>query len=800
MVNTDIECQTSLPLLILNFFYLSARLPFGTSQNMKRKFTSLLFTCLLAFAVLGASGQTYLRKGYTRDLLLKIKKAATDTGRCNTLFRLSNYYLVASGDDKVYNDSAWFYLRQAVPLVSKTKSAALQKQLDLLYAEYYVAISDKQRGEAYFMRLINAVRKKGNEADEAVLWVKYADMVPGNDMADYAQKIKLYEIARQLYGSVGDKRNEAVMLSKKAMVYSDKKSLDTAEAIALQAKNIFKSAAPNQVYWADWVLASVYFEKNDFKKELSCLLEEEQYMSNGADDEMQTLCYWQLAQVYTLQGMDDAMLQWGQKGYKYCESRKLVDMLYSFVFVIANNMLRFKKDGPPRIIAFVKNVAKNYPPENKSQQRVIYELIGKAYVSINQFDKAEIYYRRLDHTFDHWSEETPQKDNADYANLLYHEYVMGQFFAKAKKFNDAALYVAKIDTLMPHWKKLPATFARIEQLKFKIDSSKGHYVAAINHLHVAQGILDSIFSAQKTRTISDLSIKYQTAQKEADIKLLKKQGIIEREKAQQANLQRNVTLVGIMVVIVMSGFIYYAYRQKQRSNRALEGKQQEINNQNVQLQKLVTDKDWLLKEVHHRVKNNLQIVMSLLNTQTAYLENAAALDAITESRNRVQTIALIHQKLYINDKGTKIHMDTYTQDLLDNLCHTFDTQRRQVRFDKMVDDIEMDIAQAVPVGLILNEAVTNAIKYAFTTDGGCITIALEALGNGNIFLHIADNGCGMPHNFDLKQSSTLGMELMKALTKQLGGTIVINSAPSVCISLEFQLEKIYHESRCELIA
>ncbi|WPU97304.1 sensor histidine kinase [Mucilaginibacter sp. cycad4] len=258
----------------------------------------------------------------------------------------------------------------------------------------------------------------------------------------------------------------------------------------------------------------------------------------------------------------------------------------------------------------------------------------------------------------------------------------------------------------------------------------------------------------------------------------------------------DLIIVGIVALLIILSLAYVSLQQKQQSGKQLQLKQKEISEQNQILQHLTADKnrlldekDWLLKEVHHRVKNNLQIVMSLLNTQSAFLKNNAALAAIRESQNRVQAIALIHQKLYSSSNVAYIDIAVYISELVNYLADCYDAHDRGIRFEQQIEPVKMDVAQAVPVGLMLNEAITNAIKYAFPHRRGYIDIRLGTFDDNNIMLSIADNGIGLPQGFDIKEASSLGMEMMKALSKQLGGNFKMENNEGVVITLVFRAEK-----------
>jgi two-component sensor histidine kinase len=231
--------------------------------------------------------------------------------------------------------------------------------------------------------------------------------------------------------------------------------------------------------------------------------------------------------------------------------------------------------------------------------------------------------------------------------------------------------------------------------------------------------------------------------------------------------------------------LYNRYRLKQRTNRKLELQQREIAKQNISLQHLVNEKDWLIKEIHHRVKNNLQIVMSLLNSQSAYINNEFALNAIQESQHRVHAMSLIHQKLYNTESLSSIDMSLYIRELVSYLGDSFETSQR-IRFEFDLTSIEMDVSEAVPLGLILNEAITNSIKYAFPEGGpGIISISLSNIDSHQCLLIISDNGVGIPDHFNNKKPGSLGMSLMQGLSEDLEGNFSIENKNGTTIKVSF---------------
>ncbi|MGC9516222.1 MAG: sensor histidine kinase [Methanomicrobiales archaeon] len=183
------------------------------------------------------------------------------------------------------------------------------------------------------------------------------------------------------------------------------------------------------------------------------------------------------------------------------------------------------------------------------------------------------------------------------------------------------------------------------------------------------------------------------------------------------------------------------------------------------------EKEMLLGEIHHRVKNNLQIISSLLNLQSMHIKDPQDKDLFTESQNRVKSMAIIHEKLYQSQNFTKINLKDYTNSLVKDIMGTYMIDPDQIKIDINAENIELNLETAIPSGLIINELITNSIKHAFP-DGqeGKIDVYFEKKDNKYI-LKIADNGVGFPPNLDLENAQTLGLELVNNLIKQLDGSI-----------------------------
>ncbi|MBD2313598.1 PAS domain S-box protein [Desertifilum sp. FACHB-1129] len=188
------------------------------------------------------------------------------------------------------------------------------------------------------------------------------------------------------------------------------------------------------------------------------------------------------------------------------------------------------------------------------------------------------------------------------------------------------------------------------------------------------------------------------------------------------------------------------------------------------------EKEVLLKEIHHRVKNNLQVISSLLRLQSEYIKDEETLAIFTESYNRVQSMALIHEKLYQSSGLSKIDAAEYIQDLTKNLFRSYDISMGCIQLKLNVQSIQLDVDTAIPCGLIINELISNSIKYGFVgrTQGEIYIDLLQGV-DSQVTLRIGDNGIGLPPDFDIEEVESLGLQLVAGLTEQIHGKIEIES-------------------------
>ncbi len=223
-----------------------------------------------------------------------------------------------------------------------------------------------------------------------------------------------------------------------------------------------------------------------------------------------------------------------------------------------------------------------------------------------------------------------------------------------------------------------------------------------------------------------------------------------------------------------------AEEQLQKLNEDLETR---VAERTRELNTLLAEKELLLKEIHHRVKNNLQIVASLLHTQARHISDPKTLAMLEESQNRVKAMALVHERLYKSDDISSIEIADYVKFMGTSLLQFYGTGAARVKFEVEMPGIRFDINRAIPLGLLINELLSNALKHAFPAGRkGTITVT-GAKKDGKIWIVVQDDGAGIPESFDWKNTSSLGLRLVNSLADQLFGTIDLDRSSGTKFTL-----------------
>lgn len=292
----------------------------------------------------------------------------------------------------------------------------------------------------------------------------------------------------------------------------------------------------------------------------------------------------------------------------------------------------------------------------------------------------------------------------------------------------------------------------VSQLLTEFYQERNQYQKAFQYQKVFQVYQDSLVNKANVQLSERAQANYEIDKREGEIDLLSQINTNQRLLASALGL-------GILIVGVLAIMLYQSNRQKNEANGMLVKQQAMVT-------KREEEKAVLLKELNHRVKNNLQMVSSLLSLQGNELQGHPAAEAINAGRLRVEALSLIHQKLYQDDVHTTININEYLEQLVANLFYSFGSSFTPTM---NIEPLEMDIDVSIPLSLIMNELVTNALKYAYEGVDKPEMIISLSLADGNYQLTIDDNGVGIDENKDI--SNSFGLKLVRSLVTQLDGSL-----------------------------
>ncbi len=329
-------------------------------------------------------------------------------------------------------------------------------------------------------------------------------------------------------------------------------------------------------------------------------------------------------------------------------------------------------------------------------------------------------------------------------------------FEGAKKFYKAALKINENSNFLPQQKD------KLEDL-IRISKIQNNHSEAVEYLEKLMVIKDSIASDFYKKQIAETETRLGLTIKEKELEAKNLQ--IDQQKNQQTLY---LVLIGFLGFLLLGAWLAFQRMQKDKQTIA---EQKELVEQSLQ------EKEFLLKEIHHRVKNNLQIISSLLDKQARISADKALQKMMREGQDRIQSMALIHQNLYESDSLSVIKIKNYINELTQNISSAHHSPNQKIDVKINADDSKLDIDTAIPLGLILNELLTNAFKHAFRNKAkGHIKIDFVEQQKHKYALKVEDDGRGFQKEVLSKKSRSLGLNLVRGLVRQLDGNLQFSSS------------------------
>ena len=470
------------------------------------------------------------------------------------------------------------------------------------------------------------------------------------------------------------------------------------------------------------------------------------------------MAYSDLSNLYWKYSDFERGLELGLFSLSYFEERGLNDMDYDFtLYVVGNNLLSLKRPKEA-LIYFQKaiSIGEQYGFYNNLSDTYI--SLVDLYTELNQYEAAEVageqaikYAELIDNDFLHMR------------SLL----AIGRLKLFQGKYKEAIEMLNQcLEVATPEFGDkfyLSQAYERLSRAYAK----DHNYKDAIDAFAIYDSLKKDVFEENSNQRMALLRTEFDLAGKESTI-----QGMQDRINKQSSTQTLISIISGLLLVLLLVLYVTYENNKKK----------------NTLLQKQNEEKEFLLKEIHHRVKNNLGIVSSLLDLQAEKIKDPKITSAVEESRNRVYSMSMIHQKLYLGKNLSSIGMKEYLIDLSQHVLDSYGEEDR-VEYVYDLEEMELDVDSAIPVGLIVNELLTNSFKHAFPENRtGTINIAFKHITDDRILLEIADDGIGLLE-FDKEddQGSGFGTQLIDLLIQQLDGSIMTMNGLGTRIRMEFDL-------------
>ncbi|GAB2617447.1 tetratricopeptide repeat protein [Belliella aquatica] len=469
------------------------------------------------------------------------------------------------------------------------------------------------------------------------------------------------------------------------------------------------------------------------------------------------MAYSDISNLFWKQGKYEKGVEYGKKSIALFEERGIYDLDYDFTLHVLGNNLVELDQFEIALPYFKKSVeiGEKYGFYNNLSDSHI--ALAELYIQIEDFQNAEI----------------SGKEALKYAELLQNEfmvvrslYSLGKLKNQEGDYESAIIYLERsIRTATDQFGDLYYLGLIYRDLSSALEGA-GQSHEALQAFKKFNEFNKLVFNSDADNRIAQLQTEMDFNQKENTILLQ-----VEKLKRQETIQIFTMVLTGFMVIFL---FILYRVFLKRKKYSML-------------LEKQNKEKEFLLKEIHHRVKNNLETISSLLALQTAQIENQELHDIMLESQNRVHSMGMIHQNLYQGDNLAAIEMKHYFENLGKFVIDSFDATD-QISLSVSMEALELNVERAIPIGLIVNELITNSLKYAFPENReGKITISLYQ-NNAHLYLHYADDGIGMDTKSKIKGTG-FGTQLIKLLTQQLDGKMTLSTQSGTEVYFEFHFEK-----------
>jgi len=379
-----------------------------------------------------------------------------------------------------------------------------------------------------------------------------------------------------------------------------------------------------------------------------------------------------------------------------------------------------------------------------------------------------------------------KKEISDKLGIAWCYQYIGECYAYVNQNTEALDYYFRALTIFEEIqvaKNQLACYQAVSDIYAKI----GNYERAYEFMLKYDALNQSVYSADMSRQLAEQEARYANKEKEQQLAMKDIEIAKTTAQLQKSNIEKWALIAGFLLVVAIAIIFIQRFRIEARFHKVLERQNEELKETYEDLKATVIskeEKEVMIKEIHHRVKNNLQIISSLINIQANSVDDSKVQRMFREVQNRIISMSLLHEQLYKAPDLAHVNVQEYLEVLLNNLMAIY-ADDKEVQLYLEIEVESMSVDTLIPIGLLINEAVTNSLKYAFTgmTDG-IISIVLKPIDQNGYLLLVEDNGIGMPEDQFKKYSDSLGMELIRTFVSQLDGEVEVDVSNGTSYRIE----------------
>ena len=748
----------------------------------------IIYTVLLVFFLYPCQGQGLsknITSGEARSLKKSLSNQLPDTAKVDKLIRLAYFNIWKPGEAKTDLDSADNYLQQAMRLVNPMVARPYEGRLLIAQSQLFRERQQQFAGKQFIQRAIHLLTAGSDKKSLGLAYFEMSQYYNYTNPPEMLEKLRFVKMALELFRQSGNIELKAYCLKMLADLHNFNGDAEKALLEAKSALNAYQAIHYQQLQGVYELIGSIYYEKGDFVQSLN----------------------------YRLKALKTAVLA-KDSTLQFCQINNGIAMTFMRLnnFPKAINYLRSamavaeKINDRATVITLSFNIAESYVSEGRVQSALTFlnslpqKYIGikdlsqdfpiaviylEIYGALKDFTKGNRYSRQLAYVA-----ELPQTNNS-FKNYIYIGLI--RYYFIARNYEAARNCILKNKLILLQLKN-PAGMASNYKSWFRLDTMQRDYKSAVKHLLLRNKLADSISLENQKVDLKRITNFYETAQKENAIKLLQARTKLQQIQLQHAESSKRWFLGFAFILLLLLVILIDRYAVKRRMNNILKEQYQETRlvNENLVEEKtdliaekddLITQKEWLLSEVHHRVRNNLHTVVSLLESQAVFLKNDA-LNAIEKSQHRIYAMSLIHQKIYNDEHLKAVDISRFIPELVRYLNDSY-RSHQEIHFKLDLEQVKVSVTQSIPLALIINEIITNAIVHAFHKKAsGSISISVHQTDD-LVTLDIADNGVGIDPGKCILPSDTLGMVLINGLSEDIYAEINIKNDHGTRVTLVF---------------